>query len=172
MHGANRALHLAVACRTSSGIHLTLAKAYLSHGMHVVMGENDEVRLSAALLTVLHANTRVGRSTSTGAREHILNINVPGVVNGRHRNVSKAPGKVYTENLAHELRPEQGRHGRHQAARTMMPGETQIFPFCTESRLQMRIYSTCRVGAESGKPKPDGALTPKQTVECLLKKAS
>ncbi|SPO32316.1 related to oxidoreductase [Ustilago trichophora] len=144
-------------------------------------------KFGKAKLTVLMANAGVGGPTKASTSEgweRILSTNFYGVVNvcqaflpdlkkhgqealvintgskqgittppgtGPAYNVSKAAVKVFTELLAHKLREDKT---SKVDVKLLIPGWVH----------------TGLTGAADGKPKPDGAWTPKQTVECMVER--
>lgn len=144
-------------------------------------------KFGSANLTVLMANAGVGSPTKVSTSEgweRILSTNFYGVVNvcqaflpdlkkhgqealvintgskqgittppgtGPAYNISKAAVKVFTESLAHELREDKA---SKVDVKLLIPGW---------------VY-TGLTGAAAGKPKPDGAWTPEQTVEFMVER--
>ncbi|GAC72500.1 predicted dehydrogenase [Moesziomyces antarcticus T-34] len=144
-------------------------------------------KFGGANLTVLMANAGVGGPTKASTSEgwdRILSTNFHGVVNvcqaflpdlkkhgqdaliintgskqgittppgtGPAYNISKAAVKVFTESLAHELREDKA---SKVDVKLLIPGWVH----------------TGLTGAKDGKPKPDGAWTPEQTVEFMVQR--
>lgn len=142
-------------------------------------------KFGGANLTVLMANAGVGgptKASTSDGWDRILHTNFYGVVNvcqaflpdlkkhGQEAlvintgskqgittppgtdpayNISKAAVKVFTESLAHELREDKS---SKVDVKLLIPGWVH----------------TGLTGAADGKPKPDGAWTPEQTVEFML----
>ncbi|SJX66160.1 related to oxidoreductase [Sporisorium reilianum f. sp. reilianum] len=138
-------------------------------------------------LTVLMANAGVGgptKASTSDGWDRILHTNFYGVVNvcqaflpdlkehgqdalvintgskqgittppgtGPAYNISKAAVKVFTESLAHEQRQDKS---SKVDVKLLIPGWVH----------------TGLTGAQGGKPKPDGAWTPEQTVEFMLER--
>ncbi|CBQ71137.1 related to oxidoreductase [Sporisorium reilianum SRZ2] len=138
-------------------------------------------------LTVLMANAGVGgptKASTSDGWDRILHTNFYGVVNvcqaflpdlkehgqdalvintgskqgittppgtGPAYNISKAAVKVFTESLSHEQRQDKS---SKVDVKLLIPGWVH----------------TGLTGAQEGKPKPDGAWTPEQTVEFMLER--
>ncbi|TKY86032.1 hypothetical protein EX895_004857 [Sporisorium graminicola] len=146
-------------------------------------------KFGGANLTVLMANAGVGgptKASTSDGWDRILHTNFHGVVNvcqaflpdlkehgqaalvintgskqgittppgtGPAYNISKAAVKVFTESLAHELREDKT---SNVDVKLLIPGWVH----------------TGLTGASDGKPKPDGAWTPEQTVEFMLERVN
>lgn len=87
---------------------------------------------------------------STGSKQGITTP--PGT--GAAYNLSKSSVRVFTEQLAHEMRSDAKNSDGSVAVHLLIPGWVH----------------TGLTGAKSGKAKPDGAWTPEQTAEFALQK--
>ncbi|GAC98635.1 hypothetical protein PHSY_006229 [Pseudozyma hubeiensis SY62] len=124
-------------------------KASTSDGWDRILSTNFHgvVNVCQAFLPDLKKHGEDALIINTGSKQGITTP--PGT--GPAYNISKAAVKVYTECLAHELREDKA---SKVDVKLLIPGWVH----------------TGLTGAKDGKPKPDGAWTPEQTVEFMVER--
>ncbi|SNX82042.1 related to oxidoreductase [Melanopsichium pennsylvanicum] len=124
-------------------------KAMTSEGWDRILSTNfyGVVNICQAFLPDLKTHRQDALLINTGSKQGITTP--PGT--GPAYNISKAAVKVFTESLAHELREDKS---SKVDVKLLIPGWVH----------------TGLTGAADGKPKPDGAWTPEQTVDFMLER--
>ncbi|PWN43785.1 NAD(P)-binding protein [Ceraceosorus guamensis] len=106
------------------------------------------IHIVQAFLPLIQAHSQPAAIINTGSKQGITCP--PGT--GPAYNISKAGVKVFTEQLAHEVRASSSTRDR-VSVHLLIPGWVH----------------TGLTGAKEGKSKPDGAWSPEQTVDYLVK---